>query len=217
MKKRVSFLGKAIPVWVIAMLLIASGAGAAVGTVLQGNVVGEMPVAVGQALLTGKPVTISANVSNADVDQGLAQPVEWADGSGDGWWVTNGADRAIGAVRDDHTAFQYAAEIDTGDVYGFRLPLKNASDEALVGKLILDYPDCFTVEVMSDAHENVGPISRLSLNSWKFALGAGAEYVVDNDSLYVVVAADDTCAPGFYEITGTLEQISYQNKNKNRY
>ena len=50
----------------------------------------------------------------------------------------------------------------------------------------------------------------LSASSWKFALDADAEYDSGyGDSLIVVVAADDTCAPGYYNITGDLVQISY--------
>ncbi len=209
MKKRVSILGKAIPVWMIAMLLIASGAGAAVGTILQGNVVGEMPVTVSQALLVGTPVEVGdGTITSSDVDN-MPQSVEWADGNSNGTWEATAPDRSIGAVRDDRTAFQFAAEIDTGDVYGFTIPLKNASDEDLVGILTLDFPACFTVEVMDAYGDNIGPISRLSLNSWKFDLADAAEYVTADDSLFVVVAADDTCAPGYYNITGQLEQISF--------
>ena len=207
MKTKVTIIGKALPIWLMAMLLVASGAGAAVGTVLQGNVIGEMPVTVSQALLAGKPVAVAATVDASYVDN-LPQSVEWADGNGGGSWVTTGPDRSMGAVRDDRTAVQFAAEINQGDVYAFEIPLKNASDEDLVGILTLDFPDCFTVEVMDAAGDQVGPVVRTGLNSWKFALDGDAEYGVD-DSLIVVVAADDVCPPGFYSLTAALQQIAY--------
>ena len=56
MIKRVRvFVKKAIPAWLLVMVLVVCGAGAAAGTVLAGKVTGEMPVAVSQALLVGQP------------------------------------------------------------------------------------------------------------------------------------------------------------------
>ena len=191
------------------ILLLFSGAGAAVGTVLQGTILGEMPVAVGQALIVGTPIAATGNIDASEVNT-LTQSVEYADGNGsDALWLGTGPDRSIGTVRDDRSVFQFAAEIDQGDVYAFWLPLKNASDEDLVGTLTLDYPECFTVEVL-DAKGTTGTtaVARHSLDQWKFALAAGAEYG-DDDSLLVVVSLDDTCTPGYYSIQGEIHQIAY--------
>lgn len=50
---------KIIPVWLIAILFIASGAGAAAGTVLAGKVAGEVNIAASHAILVGAPTAAS--------------------------------------------------------------------------------------------------------------------------------------------------------------
>ena len=56
MKKVIRIGKKNIPVWLLVTALGVAGAGAAVGTVLAGQVTGEIPVTVSQALLVGDPV-----------------------------------------------------------------------------------------------------------------------------------------------------------------
>ena len=212
MKKKVTILGKMIPVWMIAMLLIASGAGAAVGTVLQGNVVGEMPVTVGQALLVGAPV--QAGTENGTTDftalvDNAPQPTE-----NDIDTLTL-PDRFIGVVRDDHTAFQAAAEIDQGDIYAFWVPLKNASDEELIAQLTLDFGECIEVEVIDNVDGNVNDVTRTTFNTWKIRVAADAEMDPPTetdgmgDSILIVVQVDDHCDPGYYSLSGEIHQISY--------
>ncbi len=225
MKKKVTILGKVLPIWLIAVLLIASGAGAAVGTVLQGNVIGEMPVTVSQAVLVGTPGAVEDGDDIEDDDDwvdGMTQPVDWLDGDADDAVNSITApDRSIGAVRDDHTAFQFAAEVDQGDIYFFYVPVKNASDEALVAELTLNFPECIEIEVM-DGHadtpddDNVANMTRTSFNTWKFDLDSDAEMVDPDDDgddagdvIVIVVQADDTCVPGYYNLTGKIQQISF--------
>ncbi len=57
MTSRVRILGKkVIPIWLLVLALVTTGAGAAAGTILAGKVTGEIPVAVSQALLVGNPI-----------------------------------------------------------------------------------------------------------------------------------------------------------------
>lgn len=219
-------MGSNIPVWLIAMALILASAGAAVGTVLAGKVTGEMPVTVSQALLVGTPRNpASADWSNANVPQSVKE----------NWGAEIKADRFIGTHSDDQTAFQAAAEIDTGDKYIILVPIKNASKQDLVAQLTLIYPEGFSVEVVSadqiegasltvDSNNatvasNTGRtknMTRTGLNTWKFIVDADADKEdpaesnkTAKDCIAIVVAASDTIAPGFYTIKGKIQQISY--------
>ncbi len=123
-------------------------------------------------------------------------------------------DRFIGAHSDDQTAFQAAAEIDTGDKYLIMVPLKNASNQDMMVELALAYPDGITVEVVSadqvgDYDPRVEDLTRTSLNTWKFNLENDALKQDDDDYIYIAVAASDTIVPGYYTIKGKLVQISY--------
>ncbi len=231
MSKSVHILGKkAIPVWLLVMALVATGAGAAVGTVLTGNVIAEMPVTISQALEVGKPVVIPTNtniieVETADNDalvDNIPQSIDALDGNPTDNKVAKGSvfapDRSIGAVNDQQTAFQFAAEIDQHDWYAFALPLKNASNQDMVVELTMVFPDGITVEVMDGKGTIVDNVTRTGLNTWKFDLDSTADKSAPDmvhdgeqaeDSLVIVVAASDTIAPGFYTVRGQLLQISY--------
>ena len=121
--------------------------------------------------------------------------------------------RYFGAVADDNTAFQFAAEIAVGDLYLIALPMKNASENELVAKITLNVPDCIEVEVVSadqiHGEGNVTEAVRIGLNSWKITVLPDAEYNAPVDNLYIAVQADDYCAPGYYTITGEFVQIPY--------
>ncbi len=202
MSKKVKLFGlKALPIWLLVVALVAGGAGAAVGTILAGNVVAEIPVTISQALEAGKPVVVPSGTNIAEADDAgdteddcivdnIPQSVDWLDGS-----PTNGPsssefvdkdnvfgpDRSIGAVNDTQTAFQFAAEIDQHDWYAFAVPLKNASNQDMVVQLTLVFPEGITVEVMdgggddSLANDYVGNVTRTGLYTWKFDLEAEAD------------------------------------------
>ncbi len=115
--------------------------------------------------------------------------------------------RYIGVASDDNTSFQAAAELAVGDWAAFNLPLKNASDNALVGELYLSVPDCLEVEVYASTDaENITGVVRTGLNTWMVLVDADAEYDDEDDGLTVVVSVDDHCMPGYYRIMGTFKQ-----------
>jgi len=203
MKSSVRLMGKkALPIWLLVIVLVACGAGAAAGTVLAGKVTGEVPVAVSQALLTGEPSWKASLTPDEDVQP--QQVYMHAD------WVAK-PNRSFGAVSDDNTGFQAAAEVATGDWAVFNLPLKNASDVDLVGLLTLSVPECLEVEVFqaTSIDSNVLNVVRVGLNTWKFKLLAAAEYDDPADALAIIVSVDDICMPGYYNIEGTIKQIGY--------
>lgn len=135
-RKKVRILGRAVPLWLLTLVLIAASAGAAVGTVLAGKITGEIPVAVSQALLAGMPEAVAEDLRDMGVPQSMRRAYTLPD-------------RSIGTHADDQTAFQFAAEINTGDDYLIRLPLKNASDVDMVAQLSLMLPNGITAEVFS--------------------------------------------------------------------
>jgi hypothetical protein len=110
-------LGKAIPVWLLVVTCVAIGAGAAAGTVLAGGITGVMPMAVSQAILV--------DGLGFGVDD-----VTFASG--------NPTNRANVAVADDTTGFQVATEIAVGDKFIISMPVKNASNNPMVGLITLD-------------------------------------------------------------------------------
>ncbi len=208
MQKSVRIIGKkAIPIWLLVLALVAAGAGAAAGTVLAGKVTGETNVAVSQALLVGDNVTWESSLT-ADTSTNTTQPQQIYKHAS---WVKI-PNRYFGAVADDNTAFQAAAEIAQGEWVAFYLPLKNASKNDMVGLLTLNVPAGIEVEVFSytpaSSQSNVMNVIRIGLNTWKFKLAAGADYQAA-DRLAVVISADDGVAPGYYAINGTITQIGY--------
>ncbi len=213
MSKKVKLFGlKALPIWLLVVALVAGGAGAAVGTILAGNVVAEIPVTISQALEAGKPVAWSGSSFDSSVVDNMPQGVDALDGvieSTPDVDTVVAPDRSIGAVNDTQTAFQFAAEIDQHDFYIFWVPLKNASNQDMTVQLKMQVPNGLTVEVMDAYGSTVDNMTRVGLNTWKFDLDAEADKSDEADAIYIVVAASDTVAPGFYTITGELLQISY--------
>jgi hypothetical protein len=220
MSKKVKLLGKkALPIWLLVIVLVASGAGAAAGTVLAGKVTGEVPVAVSQAILTEAPIWVADGEFGGDSGQ-PQQVYMHAE-------FVSLPNRYFGAVADDNTAFQAAAEIAVGDWAAFNLPLKNASENELIALVTLSVPDCLEVEVYADADAaganptldpggespdaatNITEVVRIGLNTWKVKVAADAEYDEVLDCLMFVISADDTCAPGYYNISGDIKQIPY--------
>ena len=212
MRKTIRIGKRNLPVWLLVTALVVAGAGAAVGTVLAGQVTGEMPVTVSQALLVGDPQFIEDDPDWSDTANSV-QEVDRQTLSGH----HNEPDRHLGNASDDHTAFIAAAEVDTGDKYLIRLPLKNASGQNMKVLMTLDYPDGMTVECFASDEESQSAtnytrnIVRTGLYTWVFELDYQAEYVATawQDAIGINVATSDVIAPGFYTINGQLEQIDY--------
>jgi hypothetical protein len=116
---------------VVALGLIICSAGAAVGTVLSGDISGHMPFSLSQALV---------------VDGGAfsSEDITYGDGTG--------TPRSIGATHDSSTAFQAAAEIAVGDKYIISLPLRNNSNAPIVGLITIDRASLDGIEVDIDEH-----------------------------------------------------------------
>ncbi len=213
-RRKVKILGKkAVPLWLLMLALIVAGAGAAVGTILVSRGTGEVPVTVSQALLVGQPVAAGSTTGENLTDDVDNEPQATE--------VELGAmflpDRSIGVHNDDQTGFQFAAEIDTGDIFAFWLPLKNASNQDMIVELTLNFPDCIEVEVVDNdtGSDNIENVTRTGYNTWKFEVLSDAEKdpasatTGSEDSILIIVQYDDPCLPGYYTMTGEIRQIAY--------
>lgn len=202
MRRKVHILRRTIPLWLIALLFIASGIGAAVGTIIAGQVTGDIPVQVGQSLLVGEPMFPDRLPEGVDIQTIRIAPRSIV--------------QSIGIVGDDWTSFQAAAEANTGDVFLIQLPLKNASNQGITVELTLDIPNCIEVDVFggddetASAVDHVFNVTQLCINKWIFCLTDQAErYTADwRDSIGIVVGIDDDCMPGCYNIGVNLVQIA---------
>jgi hypothetical protein len=206
---RINIGKRSIPVWLLIAALVVSGAGAAVGTVLAGKVTGEVPVTVSQALLVDTPLVTSGSVSGASYkSDGAPQTIYQKNDSN--LVITSEPARHIATVKDDHTAFQVAAEIGTGDAFAFALPFKNASSQDMVAQLKLVFPEGISVEAYAPTTAtSIYPnLVRTGLYTWKLQIKTGADYG-STDIIKIVVAAADDLMPGFYTIEGQISQISY--------
>jgi len=179
------------------------GAGAAVGTVLDGLVAGDVRVTVSQALLIGRPDFIP------DDDN-------WADSNDDVQGVTRQTlpghhsqpDRYIATVSDDQTRFQASVEIDSGDIFLIALPLKNASDQDAVVNMTLVYPeqgDCEGGDCGGDDDGGGGggdDYAPCDFGDWQYLMDT------DGDGKIVLDAVIEKC----YIIT---DELSYKLEIKN--
>jgi len=207
--RKVRVFRRHIPLWLLILALVAAGVGAAVGTILSGRIIGEIPVTVSQALLVGEPQF--PDEMPDDVERQTLTRIE-----------PTAPDRAIGIVSDDQTSFRAGAEIDTGDCYIIQLPLKNASEQDLSAELTIDIPDCIEVEVFGSDEESDSSddhtlyVTRVGYGVWNFRVSYMAEFEDSDfsDSVGIVVCADDDCAPGFYMLNATLTQISGTHTSK---
>jgi uncharacterized repeat protein (TIGR01451 family) len=207
-RRKVHILRRTIPLWLIAFLFIASGIGAAVGTIIAGQVTGDIPVQVGQSLLVGEPMFPDSLPEGVDIQTIRIEPRPIV--------------QSIGIVGDDWTSFQAAAEANTGDVFLIQLPLKNASNQGISVELTLDIPNCIEVDVFgaddetASAVDHVFNVTQLCINKWVFCLSDMAErYIADwRDSIGIVVGIDDDCMPGCYNIGVNLVQIAGGCENR---
>ncbi len=166
-------------IYLVIACIAAVGAGAAVGTVLEGKVTGEIPVTVSQGLT---------------LDIGNPPLIE-------------GTQASIGTVSDDGTSFTAAAEISTGDLYYVTLYLVNNSKQDMVAQLTLLLPDGVTVKV-NGSGSYVKNMCRTGSSTWLMNIVSGSSGAPDSWIKITVAAADDI-RPGFYRIQGTLEQVTY--------
>jgi len=122
MKKHIILPGRKSVPWLVVMALCITGAGAAVGTILTGQVTGDIPTTVSQAIVVDS--------ENWDIDD-----------------LSSHAARRFVGVSDDATSFIAAAEIATGEELTINLPLGNLSNEDALAVITIDAPSPLQVYV----------------------------------------------------------------------
>ena len=119
--------------------------------------------------------------------------------------VIIGADRSHGQANDDRTSFIAAAEIDTGDYYHIKVPLKNMANQDMAARITVDAQDPLQVEVEGIGElADDGNLTHINRYQWGFVAPATLGDVSDAD-LKITVALPDDAPPGFYEIEVELE------------
>lgn len=168
----------------IILILMASGAGAAVGTILLGEIESIVHVTVSQAVQVEKP-----RVTNT---------------SGGSWnkpWFSS--------VKDDYAGFSVAVEVAQGDKFIIVIPLINRSEQDIVVEMsfflnALQF-SCVTFKVRGSGV--IDDVVRISRYKWKFTLDGSA--AGGNDAVKIKVLVSPTTPPGFYEFEGMIQPVAY--------
>ena len=121
--------------------------------------------------------------------------------------VITGADRGHAQASDDRTSFIAAAEIDTGDYYLIKVPLKNAANQDMAARITVDAQDPLQMEVdgIGELAQD-GNLTRINHYQWGF-IAPPTLGDVCNPELKITVALPDDAPPGFYEIEVVLEVV----------
>lgn len=190
MLRPVSIMGIAAPLWLLVGAAATAAAGVTVANVVAGQITGDLPVTISQALVLDSE------------SQGACITVETATCNSHTISCSPGG-----------TAFQAAVETFPGEYYELRLGLVNRSSQTLFGLLTVSYPSGFTVSVIP-SWDRVDQVTQLTYNTWKFRVLQGAAGDRNNDGtiedyLQVRVALSPELRPGFYSLGGRIEQLSY--------
>lgn len=173
--------------WLLIGCLIAVGAGAGVGVVLSGMIMGDIAVTVGQAIQVERPTVTKTN--------------------GTAW-----SHPYFTSVSDDKTKFTAAVEAYTGEEFLVSLPIRNLGDSDLVAEFTLAVEPVdpkVTIDVKGSGVIN--DVVRISSMTWKFTLDAIANNGTPPtfDGLKITVALGSSATPGFYKLAGQIKLVEY--------
>ena len=177
-------MSKGLRQWILIAALLASAAGAAVGTVLNGRIDSIMGITVGQAIVVEQPA------------------------------VTNlpSTHRTFTSVSDNRTKFSGVAEVYQKESFILEVPIRNNGNQNIVAEMTLTIPS--GVGITADAYKMgvIDDVVRTGPNTWKFTVGSNANGRDDFptvDGVKIEVATSATTPPGFYEITGEIHIVEY--------
>lgn len=211
--------------WVLGLILVLTGAGAATGPVLAPRLSGRVAVTATQALIMARPL----------VDT-LGTPVPTIIGGSTGTYVTANQlpanARGYASLNDTATQFTVSADlVATSSYFDVVLPVGNNANNQVVAELKLSIPDGLDVDIEQSGPVNVttslGPIiqtaiagkmrvGRMDANTWEATWPANTpttESAIEQPSLINIVAYNgfvlhialhNGTPPGFYQIQGTL-------------
>lgn len=181
---------KSATVIVAVLSVLAVGAGAAAGTVLQGDIQGAVPISVSQALVVDKP-----------------QPHNFP------------PDRSFfGSTSDDHTKFAIALEMHRGESLTALVPIINRSSGAAVAEFSVIVPNVPSmVEGVPGLSLQVGgtgvidDVVRVTPDTWTFTVEAGVNGAASSppDGILLIFTVAPTAMSGYFEITGRIKTSEF--------
>lgn len=180
--KKLRIMRVSFPAWVlgVALLVVSTAAGQAVGPVLSGGIQGSACLVIEQSVVLA--------------------PSGFSLGAGsdtDGIFTTN----------DERTGFKAALKPHVGDAIVAGLDLGNLSDAPANAMLSLNVPSGIDVEVTSDPLGDDIKEAQLSAREWLVTVASLARAAPD-DSLDITISPKDGLKPGFSTITGRIVQVA---------
>ena len=172
------------------LAILTTGAGAATGTVLRGDVQGAIPITVSQALVVQKP-----------------DPIDFPTGR-----------KFFSSTSDDSTRFSVALELYRGDSLTVLVPIVNRSSGDAVSEFSVVMPEIPSLVegVLGVSLEAVGSgliddLVQVTRDSWTFTADAGASGVEagPTDGLLITFNVSNTAMAGFFEIDGRVRTLEF--------
>jgi len=186
-------LKKNVKILIIVFSLIAVGAGAAAGTVLSGQIEGEVNVAVSQPLMVESPSI-----------PGLP--------SGRAWF---------GAASNEGTQFSAAAQLYQGESAVIEVPIINKAEvdhvvEITITAPVLSVPSGanaadYSINLEVEGSGDIIDVVRIGPYKWKCTTPATSQGTASSpfDGIEITVALGDMVPPGYYELTGMMQVVPY--------
>jgi hypothetical protein len=166
----------------MAIILIVSGAGAAAGSTLSDDIVGESATTVEQAVIVPADEFSSNNVT---------------------------ASKSVVSVREQGTQFTVGSQAFQGETVDIRLPINSSSDERLTVELILEQvsgPEKLSINARTTGEDEFGdgdqisPIVQVSETEFRFQIEPTSA-----DRIVIETHIEADSEPGFYEVDGTIK------------
>lgn len=175
----------------LVLTAIAVGAGAAVGTVMQGDLEANIPITVNQALIAEKPQPGPNFPTNR---------------------------KFFASTSDDQTKFSLALEMFRGESVTVLVPIVNRSAGDGVAKFEVTLPDIpsLMVGVPGLVLEATGSgviddAVKVSPDTWTFTADASSNGLssTPEDGILVTFKVSSTAMAGFFEITGRVRSTEF--------
>ncbi|MBI2916533.1 MAG: hypothetical protein HYY01_00940 [Chloroflexi bacterium] len=181
---------KSATVIVAVLSVLAVGAGAAAGTVLQGDIQGAVPISVSQALVVDKP-----------------QPYNFP------------PDRSFfGSTSDDRTKFAIALEMYRGESLMVLVPIVNRSSGAAVAEFSVIVPNVPSLvegvpglSLQVSGSGVIDDVVRVTSDTWTFTADAGTNGVgsTPGDGILLTFTVAPTAMSGYFEISGRIRTVEF--------
>ncbi|MBI4312961.1 MAG: hypothetical protein HY681_14465 [Chloroflexi bacterium] len=174
----------------IAFAIIATGAGAAVGNAMRGDIEAKVPITVYQALIVEKP-----------------QQFNFPDNR-----------NFFGGTSDDQTKFSIAVEAFRGESLSVLVPIINRSSGDAVAEFSVILPDVPSqiegvpgLVLSVTGSGQVDDVVKISPDSWTFTADAGLDGLAaqPDDGILLTFTIAPTSMSGYFEITGRIRTLEY--------